>query len=358
MDFEIGRLLDYLNSNPQFSETAIVVVADHGNYCFDSTMAVPLLVNAPGQTSGANSQAVASVVDVAPTIANFLDINNFKSELDGIDLLHTIPLERSIYLESYQAYFTLGWSPTWGWVTKNWKYFNSGSEHLFDITQDPQELQDLANSKGQINQTFRQHINEIFNLPALATQLANGQDPDLVEAIQALGYAEAGEWGSAPPLPFSNNQLIDPFGKSNNLVKQAKFNDLWAQGKLRKAEVVLRELVAENPNGIRNLDKFGALLVKFNKTQEAIPHLLKVINNGGASDITYGNLASCYIQNKLPELAINALKLALQLKPDNANYRGALVQNLQQLGRTKEAKYFQAGGAVDGEYAAGRLNQK
>lgn len=367
MDAALGRLLDYLRQDSAWEQTTVLVVSDHGeafgehqewthgSFCFESTMTIPMILRAPGIASGSRSDDLVSVVDVAPTLAAALGLKSFPESVDGRNLLELVPTDRGVYMESYQAYFTLGWSPTWGWVNRQWKYLDAGTPYLFELAADPGELENLAPGEVEVVHKFRGDIQQLFDLPALPTQLVQGQDEELLQAIQALGYAQAGEWGAEPPAPFVSSGLIDPFGRTEDLTDQSNLNALWANGQFRKAESLLRKLVANNPDGVRNRDKLGAVLVRFGKEEEAVPHLLTVIVRGGATDLTYGNLASCYLKAGKARLAINALKLALSMKPDHADYRGALVQTLRQQNAPAEANHFDRGGAPQDAYAPGLI---
>ncbi len=367
MDAELGRLLSFLRQDPDWERTAVLVVSDHGEafgeheewthgyYCFESTMSIPMLLRAPGVAAGTRSEAVVSVVDVAPTLAAHLGLEAFDEAGDGRNLLEPVPADRGVYLETYQAYYTLGWSPTWGWVDRERKYLDAGSPRLFALETDPGESEDLAAQQPEQVERARAAIRAIFDRPSIPTQLVHGQDPALLDAIRELGYAEAGEWGAETPAPFEDSGLIDPFGRTQDLSDQYQLLDLWAKGKYRKAEPLLQKLVDQNPDGVRNRDKLGAVKVLLGKELEAIPHLVKVIAGGGASDLTYGNLASCYLKTGERELAVNALKFALELKPEHPGYRGALVQTLRQLGRGAEASHFEGGGLPRGEYAGGPI---
>lgn len=91
MDACLGRLFDALRASGRWDDTAIVVVADHGEgfgehgmywehngQIFDETMHVPLLVKLPGgRAAGRVVSSLARTIDVAPT---------------ALDLAHLAPL--------------------------------------------------------------------------------------------------------------------------------------------------------------------------------------------------------------------------------------------------------------------------
>ena len=88
VDHELGKLLRRLVDKRMFDRTMIVVTADHGiawevgvkdrrkvtNRNVDEITPVPLLVKAPGQRRGRIERAYASTLDIAPTIADVLNL--------------------------------------------------------------------------------------------------------------------------------------------------------------------------------------------------------------------------------------------------------------------------------------------
>jgi hypothetical protein len=87
-DHELGKLLDRLVREGMFDDTMIVVTADHG-FAFQTHVpdrrrvrpsnveeiaTVPLFIKAPGQRRGRIDRSYASTIDVAPTIADLLNV--------------------------------------------------------------------------------------------------------------------------------------------------------------------------------------------------------------------------------------------------------------------------------------------
>ena len=91
LDASLGRLLDALDTLGLYDDTVIAYTSDHGDACgshglraklpcvYDEVMGVPLIVKAPGGTPGARTEALATHVDLAATIA----------ALGGVDVADT-----------------------------------------------------------------------------------------------------------------------------------------------------------------------------------------------------------------------------------------------------------------------------
>jgi len=97
LDDELAKLLHYLDERGLSDNTALLITSDHGEEFmehgrtlhgrtfFSEVIDVPLILYGPGIPSGLRTDALASVVDVAPTILGLLDIEP-PANLQGIDL--------------------------------------------------------------------------------------------------------------------------------------------------------------------------------------------------------------------------------------------------------------------------------
>ena len=81
LDASLARLLDALDTVGLYDDTVIAYTSDHGDACgshglraklpcvYDEVMGVPLILKAPGGPAGTRTQALATHVDLAATIA-------------------------------------------------------------------------------------------------------------------------------------------------------------------------------------------------------------------------------------------------------------------------------------------------
>ncbi|HEX2229443.1 MAG TPA: sulfatase [Candidatus Binatia bacterium] len=153
VDFQIGRLFEYLKATNKWEDTVIVVTGDHGqafyehgfashaSEIYDEVMKVPLLFRAPGLKPGSETR-LAQHVDIAPSILGLLGLPVHPS-FQGIDLFHTVAdPNRSAYLvaqtpEAYQ----------YGIVRGRYKLLYDERQRdylLFNIAADPGEKNNLA----------------------------------------------------------------------------------------------------------------------------------------------------------------------------------------------------------------------
>jgi hypothetical protein len=108
-DLLLGKLLDRLNELGMFEDTLIIIAADHGtSFYWDTeglsteqlatiqaseTLGVPLFVKLPGQDEGRISNKPAQLIDIVPTLADYLDLST-SWETGGLSLLDEIPADR------------------------------------------------------------------------------------------------------------------------------------------------------------------------------------------------------------------------------------------------------------------------
>jgi arylsulfatase len=159
VDYQIGRLLDVLDSTGQRENTLILFSSDHGELlgdfnCFgkrsmhDAAARVPLLVSMPGRFEGGRRcDRPASLVDVAPTLFAAAGLDDGGMQLDGVDLATL--LDGSCDRDAVHAQYRSAETAIYMTVTDGWKYAYSApdqKEYLFDRVNDPAETRNHADA--------------------------------------------------------------------------------------------------------------------------------------------------------------------------------------------------------------------
>lgn len=152
MDAQIGRILDALEKSGKADNTWIFFTADHGLACghhglmgkqnmYDHSLRVPFLVTGPGVKAGGR---IDSPIHLQDAMATALDLAG--ADREGIEFQSIRPLlagEKGCLDAVYGAYMNLQRAV----IHDGWKlilYPKAKVTKLFHLTEDPQEMKDLA----------------------------------------------------------------------------------------------------------------------------------------------------------------------------------------------------------------------
>jgi N-acetylglucosamine-6-sulfatase len=165
MDADIIRLLDYLDQTGLGENTMVIYMGDNGmqwgtHDChgirepYEDSIRLPFILQAPWLTKeiGTRRQQIALNIDIAPTILDIAGIPIPKN-MDGESLLPSFtnpdaPGRQEFTLEFWR-YFPENTPSYKGIRTQQYKYieFERGRQPwLFDLQEDPQELNNLYNT--------------------------------------------------------------------------------------------------------------------------------------------------------------------------------------------------------------------
>jgi arylsulfatase A-like enzyme len=206
---EVGALFDQLEHEGLYDNALIVLTADHGEELYDhggfshgfslhrEVLHVPLFVKLPGQKQGGVVPDRVSLADVLPTILDAAKVP-VTGTLDGRSLM---PLLHGETLPAQPLLFEADWKRRCvakALLDGPWKLLSIAQNYeglqdvvqLYDTTNDPNELHDLAAEQPERVTALR------AELDALATDSSGAPAPEnLLESmdkkqLEALGYLE------------------------------------------------------------------------------------------------------------------------------------------------------------------------
>ncbi len=111
----------------------------------------------------------------------------------------------------------------------------------------------------------------------------------------------------------------------------------FEEGDLEAAVERYREAIGEMPSFRRAQRNLAVALVRKEKLEEAMPHLLEAIRLGDAEGSTYGLLGYCRLQRGEWASALQAYRLAQLSEPDVVEWLAGIAQCLQNLDAREEA---------------------
>ena len=214
VDQEVGRVLDALAASPVSGRTVVVLTSDHGeslgehDYYFDHgedlfepSMAIPLVVALPGAPPGVRSRALASTLDLVPTLLDLLKVS-YPSDLAGVSLLPEVKGQpsgapRRLFGQN-ERNLTATWDERYRLVATP---VEGGAKlALFDRASDPREARDVSKSDPEVFRAARREL-ELYQergdrewsrtrplLEGKAGELP--MSPEARERLCALGYIE------------------------------------------------------------------------------------------------------------------------------------------------------------------------
>jgi arylsulfatase A-like enzyme len=197
-DSLVGRLRRVLESSGAWKDTAFILTADHGEalgehgfvghnlQVYAESAQVPLLVRVPG-VPPTRRTPLASLIDLAPTIAGLLEAKDPKVRFRGQDLLATSGEE-----ERRLLCVASGNEPAVAWRDELHTLVVSGQKaELFDRADDPGEARDRASEEpGVIARMLKELELARVDLAAVPVPDPERPTPEQKERLRALGYAE------------------------------------------------------------------------------------------------------------------------------------------------------------------------
>ncbi len=220
-DAQIGRVFDALRASGLDANTVIVVLADHGEglgdhhelthaiLIYQSTMRVPLIIAGPGVPQNRVASTRAGTIDVLPTVMSLLGFDSDKSLL-GQDLRPQMigrpTAADALYAESLFGRLNCHWAALRGWVKDDWKLVSGAGPELYNLTQDPGELRNLAlvepDRVRRMTEELQRGLQRLAPRGDQATP--NPISAEQEQRLRSLGYAAGSGGGGAlddPRLP-------------------------------------------------------------------------------------------------------------------------------------------------------------
>ncbi len=354
-DAAVGALCAWLDDAGLLARTVVVVAGDHGealgqhgeathgDYCWEPTLHVPLVVCGPDVPRGERSRALASLVDVAPTLAARLGLA-WPDGGDGRDLLAPAPPGRGVYFECYTGWLSYGWSPLAGWRDEGGKYLASARPSFVRPEQDPAEERDLL-AEGAIDPApYRAAIAAVHAAPALARE-DDALDPELAARLGAMGYAlapPAHAAGEALPSPLAPSDRPAPSERTDEHARALQAHAWIAAERFAEAEAAFARIVAENPRHLAAWDRLAWARFRQGDAAGALAALDALLAARPDQPSALVARAGALVELGRDGEALAALERAAALAPRSPATLEPLARALERAGRADEAARVRA----------------
>ena len=221
-DAHVGSVIKLLQTRGLWDNTLFILVSDHGEELgerggwlhdqsvYEEMMRVPLIIRFPdNRFAGRRIEATVSLVDVLPTIFDYLRRSDLADGARGQSLLPLIRGEvpenlESLAIPGMRLNTTRYYKP---WVLSRgdtnlivrlgrWKgicNFDLDTFELYDLDADPLEQQNLQVKHPQIIETMRSHAQTWYNgcrISPQQTEQVGQMSEETLETLRTLGYVE------------------------------------------------------------------------------------------------------------------------------------------------------------------------
>ncbi|MFT5462424.1 MAG: tetratricopeptide (TPR) repeat protein, partial [Planctomycetota bacterium] len=220
---------------------------------------------------------------------------------------------------------------------------------FFEISSDPREQTNLIPA-GAIDRERLQHyqraLAELGQQPALeqATGEAAGEgtSAEMLEQIRGLGYTGMGGSTEGLPKPLEASTLPAPQDYVEVYSSALQAQELMNEGRLEEAEQIFLGMWNDQPNNPFVLDRFGSVLLRLSKPDQAIPVFERLLKIGPGWAGSACNLGLAYGQVGRIDEAIEQLEKALTRDPDEPFFWDTLLRLLEENGRDEELAEWRA----------------
>jgi len=220
-DEQAGQVLRALRDTGWWDRTVVVVTSDHGESLgehgyyfdhgedlFDPSVRIPLIVSAPGARRGARSQALASTLDLVPTILDAVKVS-YPPELAGRSLLGAVKGADA----GWDRLFARNDRNLTAAFDRRHKVVVTPGEReprlaLYDRVSDPGETRDLARERPEEVRRQRPELDLFLERAerewARTRTLLGGvpspaaMTPEACASLRALGYLDAAKQCATP----------------------------------------------------------------------------------------------------------------------------------------------------------------
>jgi arylsulfatase A-like enzyme/Tfp pilus assembly protein PilF len=354
-DYCIGQVIDKLKQLKLYDSTMIIITADHGEmlgqhgegfhgyFIYQQAVKVPLIFRLPGQSKSTRIKDTVGLIDIVPTACSSLGIEP-PPQIQGRDLTPYFHSNSQPYPNGYLYCQSLeptkyGANSLLGIATDRYKYIQTTRPELYDLADDPQELNNLADQQPNRTRVMQDKLQQILdesvriNTPDSKPEL----DEQTRLRLESLGYVG----GSIDEDLAFNQDKEDPKDLIDYHVRSMQVCYLIHTEKYETATEKCQQLISQRPSFYRSYFDLAKILLKQEDFAEAIPHLQKSIELKPDHAHSHEGLALAFKSQGKIDQAIDHYVKTLELKPDyvEAYYQLALCFYEQRKYRAAE-KYL------------------
>ncbi|MFT5287349.1 MAG: arylsulfatase [Planctomycetota bacterium] len=208
-DSQIARLFEFLKAEQLEEQTVVVLTADHGEHfgehgifydhtgLYETALKIPLIIHVPGGQAGTRSRELVTQLDVLPTLVELFQLPAIGSG-DGASLMPILKVgstlrkeDRTLIFESAHNHQVAirkdDWKLIWG-INQEHRFLG-GEPELFNLAEDPEELNNLFDAHPEIVAELRPQVESWIEMGVISAKDMPTMSDEALEGIEDLGYA-------------------------------------------------------------------------------------------------------------------------------------------------------------------------
>lgn len=366
VDLLMGDFRNFMEEKNLLDKTLIIFTSDHGEslgehkesahgfFIYDSDIRVPLIIRFPeNKFQGSVITNQVRSIDIMPTILNMLGGRSPES-VQGESMLPLILGKQggealSAYSETYWPRYHYGWSELKSLRKDQYKFIDAPKPELYDILEDPGELNNLVNKKAALGHEMKRELEALidrYSAEGIEEAGPKKIDNDSLVKLQALGYIGSSRASSKQ----KGEKLADPKDRIElyNEIKVAQF--LVTEEKMDQAEKKIKDVLNKDPSVLEARYILGNIYSKQKKYDEAIEEYKKALEVDPEYYESIFGIALAYKKSGKYDEAIVGFKRLIDIDPKDTKPLLHLGDIYEVQGELDEAmKYLKSAVTIDPE---------
>jgi tetratricopeptide (TPR) repeat protein len=368
MDYYVGKVVEKFKEKNIFDKTLILIAGDHGEalgdhgevdhglFLYESTMKVPFIVYAKTHLpSGLVVESAVRLIDIMPTLLDMVKIPA-PGDVQGESLLPFIAGTKKddlpSYIETVYPRENYGWSELIGLISDGWKYIQAPKLELYQLKDEPAEMQNLINSNGQRAREMKAEMERLVadNSSKIDASRKSVSQDELAR-LRSLGYIGGGATGRAA------TKLPDPKDRLDEYSRHYQARVFEESGDFSSAAAIYEEILEKDPDFEWTLIHLARIYTYLNRVEDCFSLLEEASKRNPNSFLILSSLAEFYSWSREREKAFEVSQKALRLNP---HYLGGWVisgmAKYEQHKYDDAIKYFEKALEIEPENKIVRIN--
>jgi arylsulfatase A-like enzyme/Flp pilus assembly protein TadD len=347
----IGQVIKTLKRLGLYESSLIIITSDHGEmlgehnesthgfFIYQSALRVPLIFKLPGNRKRKSVPGLTSIIDIVPTILQMLELE-IPSHIQGKDLSGYFgknaidDKDRHVYCETQEP-AAYGANGLLGVISPRYKYIQTTRPELYDLINDPCELNDLSLTEPKrarmMQATLSRIMEESVNQTPTDTRMP--LDDEAVRRLGALGYVGSTEaedfvFDQSRPDPKDVIAFVTQSSKGFNFLHSEKYNEAIAE---------YDKAIALKPEFPKTYYNRGYCYMALKNYDQAIVDFSLAIERDPNYSDAYDNRGTCYRHKGDDLRSISDYIRVVELNPDKSDVRKYIGLALIRIGKSQEA---------------------